>query len=80
MKACPGRSRRATIPNALTTLDLTDFLNISGLKKLNYMTSQSIEIMHTTLRNGEQTSGISFSALEKLYILALNLVDGLTQK
>ena len=35
------------------------------------MTHRSIEIMDTTLRDGEQTSGISFSASEKLTIARL---------
>ncbi len=35
------------------------------------MSKRSIEIMDTTLRDGEQTSGISFSASEKLTIASL---------
>ncbi|WP_142786081.1 alpha-isopropylmalate synthase regulatory domain-containing protein [Changchengzhania lutea] len=39
------------------------------------MTSKHIEIMDTTLRDGEQTSGVSFSASEKLTIAKLLLEE-----
>jgi D-citramalate synthase len=35
------------------------------------MGKKKIEIMDTTLRDGEQTSGVSFSAAEKLTIAQL---------
>jgi D-citramalate synthase len=39
------------------------------------MKKQKIEIMDTTLRDGEQTSGVSFSAVEKLAIAKLLLEE-----
>ena len=39
------------------------------------MTPKRIEIMDTTLRDGEQTSGVSFSASEKLTIAKLLLEE-----
>ena len=39
------------------------------------MSNKKIEIMDTTLRDGEQTSGISFSPIEKLSISKLLLEE-----
>ena len=39
------------------------------------MKPRSIEIMDTTLRDGEQTSGVSFSATEKLTLAKLLLKE-----
>ena len=44
---------------------------LSLTQKMLNMSIRSIEIMDTTLRDGEQTSGISFSASEKLTIARL---------
>jgi D-citramalate synthase len=43
--------------------------------KLTTMSPRHIEIMDTTLRDGEQTSGVSFSASEKLTIAQLLLTE-----
>ena len=39
------------------------------------MKSRTIEIMDTTLRDGEQTSGVSFSSTEKLTLAKLLLEE-----
>jgi len=39
------------------------------------MKKRTLEIMDTTLRDGEQTSGVSFSASEKLTLAKLLLLE-----
>ena len=39
------------------------------------MAKRKVEIMDTTLRDGEQTSGVSFSSAEKLTIAKLLLEE-----
>ena len=39
------------------------------------MTTRTVEILDTTLRDGEQTSGVSFNAREKLSIARLLLEE-----
>ena len=44
-------------------------------RQLDHMKKRKLEIMDTTLRDGEQTSGVSFSASEKLTLAKLLLEE-----
>lgn len=50
-------------------------MDIVYLQKIMATNKRHIEIMDTTLRDGEQTSGVSFSASEKLTIAQLLLTE-----
>src|SRR5690606_33492140 len=49
--------------------------NLRRPSRYNLMERRKIEIMDTTLRDGEQTSGVSFSVSEKLTIAQLLLEE-----
>jgi len=55
----------------------TETTGLQEFFRTNHMTSDKryIEVMDTTLRDGEQTSGVSFSASEKLTIAQLLLTE-----
>lgn len=55
-------------------LDDIDFL-LTNKDKIEAWEKRQIEIMDTTLRDGEQTSGVSFVPHEKLMIARLLLED-----
>ena len=54
---------------------ISKFRNQSAFRIKLMMGKRKIEIMDTTLRDGEQTSGVSFSAAEKLTIAQLLLEE-----